>query len=85
MTVAYIVYLIVLVASHSGQVPLTSLIMLAAIYGLQAVIFLLNRKFEMIGWMIVYIIGIPVWSFFLPLYAFWHMDVSKVARKAVQG
>ncbi|KDN52499.1 glycosyltransferase family 2 protein [Tilletiaria anomala UBC 951] len=74
VTVAYIVYLVVLVSTSDATVPVTSLIMLAAIYGLQAVIFLLNRKFEMIGWMFVYIIGIPIWSFFLPLYAFWHMD-----------
>lgn len=74
VTVAYIVYLIVVVAAHIGGVPLTSIILLCAIYGLQAVIFLLHRKFEMIGWMAVYIVGIPVWSLFLPLYSFWHMD-----------
>lgn len=74
VTVAYIVYLIVLVSNTDQTIPVTSLIMLAAIYGLQALIFLLNRKFEMIGWMIVYIVGIPIWSFFLPLYSFWHMD-----------
>ncbi|GAK64779.1 glycosyltransferase family 2 protein [Moesziomyces antarcticus] len=74
VTVAYIVYLIVLVATANGTIPLTAIIMLAAIYGCQAVIFLLNRKFEMIGWMVVYIIGIPIWSLFLPLYSFWHMD-----------
>nr|ANG56510.1 chitin synthase 5.1 [Ustilago esculenta] len=74
VTVAYIVYLIVLVATQNGTIPLTAIIMLAAIYGCQAIIFLLNRKFEMIGWMVVYIIGIPIWSLFLPLYSFWHMD-----------
>ncbi|CDS01674.1 hypothetical protein [Sporisorium scitamineum] len=74
VTVAYIVYLIALVATANGTMPLTAIIMLAAIYGCQAVIFLLNRKFEMIGWMVVYIIGIPIWSLFLPLYSFWHMD-----------
>ncbi|PWN53277.1 putative chitin synthase 8 [Violaceomyces palustris] len=74
VTVAYIVYLIVLVAGEGGTIPTTSIIMLAAIYGLQALIFLFNRKFEMIGWMIVYIFGIPIWSLFLPLYSFWHMD-----------
>ncbi|SPO40578.1 probable chitin synthase 8 [Pseudozyma flocculosa] len=74
VTVAYIAYLIVLVATDNGTIPLTAIIMLAAIYGCQALIFLLNRKFEMIGWMIVYIIGIPIWSLFLPLYSFWHMD-----------
>lgn len=74
VTVAYIAYLIAIVASHTGTIPLTSIVLLAAIYGLQAIIFLLHRKFEMIGWMAVYIVGIPVWSLFLPLYSFWHMD-----------
>ena len=76
VTVAYIIYLIVLVSTTDATVPVTSLIMLAAIYGLQAIIFLLNRKFEMIGWMLVYILAIPIWSIFLPLSSFWHMDVS---------
>ncbi|KAL9933429.1 hypothetical protein V8E36_007605 [Tilletia maclaganii] len=74
ITVVYLVYLIVLVSTTDLQVPVLSIVMLAAIYGLQAIIFLLNRKFEMIGWMIVYICGLPIWSLFLPLYAFWHMD-----------
>ncbi|CAD6888596.1 unnamed protein product [Tilletia controversa] len=74
ITVVYLVYLIVLVSTTDLTVPVLSIVMLAAIYGLQAIIFLLNRKFEMIGWMLVYICGLPVWSLFLPLYAFWHMD-----------
>ncbi|KAI0021281.1 class V chitin synthase [Xylariomycetidae sp. FL0641] len=72
--IAYIVYLIVLVKASSTVVPVTSFIMLGAIYGLQAIIFILRRKWEMVGWMILYIIAIPVFSFGLPLYAFWHMD-----------
>ncbi|ROT38741.1 chitin synthase [Sodiomyces alkalinus F11] len=74
VVVAYIVYLIVLVARNPSFVPITAFILLAAIYGLQAIIFILRRKWEMIGWMILYIIAIPVFSFGLPLYAFWHMD-----------
>ncbi|KAK0557735.1 Chitin synthase, class 8 [Tilletia horrida] len=74
ITVVYLVYLIILVSTTNLQVPVLSIVMLAAIYGLQAIIFLLNRKFEMIGWMLVYICGLPIWSLFLPLYAFWHMD-----------
>ncbi|KAI9750505.1 MAG: N-terminal acetyltransferase A complex catalytic subunit ard1 [Chaenotheca gracillima] len=74
VTVAYIAYLIVLVAQHSSVVPLTAFILLGAIYGLQAIIFILRRKWEMIGWMILYVAAIPVFSFGLPLYAFWHMD-----------
>ncbi|RMZ75163.1 hypothetical protein DV737_g5423, partial [Chaetothyriales sp. CBS 132003] len=74
VTVAYIVYLIVLLALQTDVVPLMAFILLGAIYGLQAIIFVLRRKWEMIGWMIVYICAMPVFSLALPLYAFWHMD-----------
>lgn len=74
VTVAYIAYLLVLIGEKSSVVPLTAFILLGAIYGLQAIIFILRRKWEMIGWMILYILAIPVFSFGLPLYAFWHMD-----------
>lgn len=63
--------------------------MLAAIYGLQALVFIFRMRWDMIAWMIckcspdgtvyradhaVYILAIPVFSFFLPLYSFWKMD-----------
>ena len=72
--VAYIVYLIVLLSINSSVVPLMAFVLLGAIYGLQAIIFILRRKWEMIGWMIVYILAMPVFSLGLPLYSFWHMD-----------
>ncbi|KAK5013651.1 hypothetical protein LTR60_003754 [Cryomyces antarcticus] len=72
--VGYIVYLIVLVARNSSVVPVTAFILLGAIYGLQAIIFILRRKWEMIGWMIIYILATPIFACGLPLYAFWHMD-----------
>ncbi|KFA61562.1 hypothetical protein S40285_03983 [Stachybotrys chlorohalonatus IBT 40285] len=72
--VAYIVYLIVRVAQNPSVVPVTAFILLGAIYGLQAIIFILRRKWEMVGWMILYIIAIPIFSFGIPLYSFWHMD-----------
>ena len=72
--VAYIIYLIVEVAKNPSTVPITAFILLGAIYGLQAIIFILRRKWEMIGWMILYVLAVPVFSFGLPLYAFWHMD-----------
>jgi chitin synthase len=74
VTVAYIVYLIVMVVKNPSVIPVTAFILLGAIYGLQAVIFIVRRKWEMIGWMILYILAIPVFSFALPLYSFWHMD-----------
>ncbi|KAJ3530388.1 hypothetical protein NM208_g9348 [Fusarium decemcellulare] len=72
--VLYIVYLIYLVADNATVVPITAFLLLGAIYGLQAIIFILRRKWEMVGWMILYILAIPVFSFGLPLYSFWHMD-----------
>lgn len=74
VTIAYLVYLIVLVATHGTVVPITAFVLLGAIYGLQAIIFILRRKWEMVGWMILYILAMPVFTFGLPLYAFWNMD-----------
>ena len=74
VTVGYIAYLIYEVASSSSVIPMMAFVLLGAIYGLQAIIFILRRKWEMIGWMVIYILAIPVFSFALPLYSFWHMD-----------
>ncbi|KAF9580177.1 hypothetical protein BGW38_003285 [Lunasporangiospora selenospora] len=74
VTVVYIIYLIYSIVANSAAVPKLALIMMGAVYGLQAVIFILRRKWEHIGWMIVYILAIPVFSFYLPLYSFWHFD-----------
>jgi chitin synthase len=27
-----------------------------------------------VGWMIIYLISLPIWNFVLPMYAFWHFD-----------
>ena len=72
--VGYIAYLIVMVIRNPSTVPITTFILLAAIYGLQAIIFIVRRKWEMIGWMLIYIVATPIFSCALPLYSFWHMD-----------
>ncbi|RXW18316.1 hypothetical protein EST38_g7538 [Candolleomyces aberdarensis] len=74
VTVAYIVYLIYLVAGQGKTIPTLSLVMIAAIYGVQALVFIMRRKWDMIGWMLFYVLAIPAFSFFLPLYSFWRMD-----------
>lgn len=73
-TVIYLVYLIIEAATGQGQFPIISIILLAAVYGLQAIIFLLKRQWQYIGWLLIYILAYPVYSFFLPVYSFWHMD-----------
>jgi chitin synthase len=73
-SVLYLVYLIYVVASKTGPIPLIALCMLAGIYGLQALIFIVKRQWQHIGWMIIYILAIPIFSFFIPIYSFWHFD-----------
>ncbi|KAJ3168219.1 hypothetical protein HDU88_001658 [Geranomyces variabilis] len=70
----YIGYLIYSAVTDPDVFPTMSVIMIAAIYGLQVVIFILKRQWAQIGWMIVYILAMPVFSFGIPLYSFWHMD-----------
>nr|CAA70736.1 chsE [Aspergillus fumigatus] len=62
VTLAYIIYLIYWLVKDTSTIPYTSLILLAAIYGLQALIFIIRRKWEMVGWMIVYLLALPVFS-----------------------
>jgi len=73
-TCVYLGYLLYLVGTGQGQFPIISIILLGAVYGLQALIFILKRQWQHIGWMIIYIIAYPVYSFILPIYSFWNQD-----------
>ncbi|KAJ1719248.1 hypothetical protein LPJ53_005956 [Coemansia erecta] len=73
-TLFYLAYLAYLAISKIADIGYISLILIGAIYGLQAVIFVLKRQWQHIGWMIIYLLAYPLWSFFIPIYAFWHMD-----------
>ena len=73
-TCVYLGYLIYRVATNSGQFPLISIIMIAAVYGLQAIIFIIKRQWQHVGWMIIYILAFPIYSFVLPIYSFWNQD-----------
>ena len=73
-TCGYLGYLIYRVATHSGQFPLISIVMIACVYGLQAVIFIIKRQWQHVGWMIIYLLAFPIYSFVLPVFSFWHQD-----------
>jgi len=73
-TCVYLGYLIYKVASNEGQFPLISIIMIAGVYGLQAIIFIIKRQWQHVGWMIIYILAFPIYSFILPVYSFWKQD-----------
>ncbi|KAI8334150.1 chitin synthase-domain-containing protein [Choanephora cucurbitarum] len=72
--VGYLIYLIYTLATSTSGVPIMSILTIAGVYGLQALIFLLHRKWEHIIWMIVSIFAIPVFSFLIPIYSYWHFD-----------
>ncbi|EDR11398.1 glycosyltransferase family 2 protein, partial [Laccaria bicolor S238N-H82] len=74
VAVAYMAYLIGLVAGGGKSIPALSLITIAAIYGIQALAFTMRRKWDMIGWMLFYTPAIPAFSSFLPVYSLWRMD-----------
>ncbi|KAI8929269.1 chitin synthase-domain-containing protein, partial [Entophlyctis helioformis] len=74
-SLGYILYLVIESAMNkTTQIPLISLLMIASIYGLQIVLFLLKREIQNLGWMLAYLFAVPIFSFYLPIYAFWHMD-----------
>ncbi|KAI8093064.1 chitin synthase [Halteromyces radiatus] len=73
-SVVYLIYLIYESISGTGPLPVIALGMLAGAYGLQALIFIIKREWQHIGWMVIYVLAIPIFSFFIPIYAFWHFD-----------
>jgi len=71
----YAVYLIVLVAIGKTQFSLLLLVLYGLLIGVQIVVFLVRSRYDFFFWFIYFtIIGVPVFYFVLPLYAFWHMD-----------
>ncbi|KAF7715533.1 Chitin synthase [Penicillium ucsense] len=73
-TCIYLGYLVYRVASGTGPFPVISIVMLAGVYGLQAIIFIVKRQWQHIGWMLIYLVAFPIYSFVLPLYSFWRQD-----------
>ncbi|WVN90382.1 uncharacterized protein L203_105618 [Cryptococcus depauperatus CBS 7841] len=72
----YIIIASILPESVTGKPrPVISLILLAFILGLPGVLIVItSRKVAYVGWMLVYLISLPIWNFVLPAYSYWHMD-----------
>ena len=76
-TIFYLFYLCYTIIFENELMPLVSIIMLGAIYGLQAIIVLIHTEPEHLYWMVIYVLAtfpIPALSLVLPLYSFWKMD-----------
>lgn len=73
---AAIVFTIVLLVSAFVSEPAwIPLIMLAALLGLPAVLIMFTTfEIQYWYWLIIYIFSLPIWNFFLPVYAFWRFD-----------
>jgi chitin synthase len=74
--ILYLFYLIycIIFPSEDSIFPWVSLLMLAFTYGLQIIIFILRGAFQHIGWIVIYILAMPIFGMFIPMYSYWHFD-----------
>ncbi|KAJ9093045.1 Chitin synthase, class 3 [Naganishia friedmannii] len=73
--IAFTIYIIILAIIPGSSKPIISLILLAFILGLPGLLIVItSRKVAYVGWMLIYLLSLPIWNFVLPAYAFWHMD-----------
>ncbi|KAF7293023.1 Glycosyltransferase family 2 protein [Mycena indigotica] len=73
--ISFTIYLIVasIIPGHTNTtVPL---VLLAFVLGIPLILIVItSRKIAYIGWMLIYLISLPIWNGILPAYAFWHFD-----------
>ncbi|KAJ7467425.1 glycosyltransferase family 2 protein [Mycena galericulata] len=73
--ISFTLYLIIasIIPHHTNTtVPL---VLLAFVLGLPGILIVItSRKFAYVGWMLIYLISLPIWNGVLPAYAFWHFD-----------
>jgi chitin synthase len=72
---ATIVALSVKAAVTHTAAPVIPLVLLALILGLPAVLIVVTaHRWSYVGWMLAYLISLPIWNFVLPTYAYWKFD-----------
>jgi len=74
VTLIYMVYLIYYIIFSGERLPTISLILILSMYGFQIIIYLVKKQWQHVGWMIIYLMAMPIYGFFFPLYSFWHFD-----------
>lgn len=73
--ISFTLYLIIISIIPGGTSTTIPLILLAIVLGLPGfLIVITSRKIAYIGWMLVYLLSLPIWNGILPAYAFWHFD-----------
>lgn len=73
--ISFTIFLIVETIIPGGASTTIPLILLGIILGLPGLLIVVtSRKVAYVGWMLVYLLSLPIWNFVLPVYAFWHFD-----------
>jgi chitin synthase len=73
--ISFTVFLIVISAVQGASQNVIPLVLLGIILGLPGLLIVVtSRKIAYIGWMLIYLLSLPIWNFILPAYAFWHFD-----------
>ncbi|KAI0082135.1 hypothetical protein K474DRAFT_1703153 [Panus rudis PR-1116 ss-1] len=73
--ISFTLYLIIISIIPGGTDTTIPLILLAIVLGLPGVLIVItSRKVAYVGWMLVYLLSLPIWNGILPAYAFWHFD-----------
>ncbi|KAI2629050.1 glycosyltransferase family 2 protein [Xylaria nigripes] len=72
--IAFTLY-VVIISIVGPTVQVIPLVLLALILGLPAVLIVVTaHSWTYVGWMIIYLMSLPIWNFVLPAYAFWKFD-----------
>ena len=73
--ISFTFYLIIISIVPNGPDTLIPLILLGCILGLPGLLIVVtSRKVAYLGWMVIYLLSLPIWNGLLPAYAFWHFD-----------
>ena len=72
-TVLYMIFLTFKTFENNFSAKI-SVVMICSVYGLQTLIFMLKKQWQHVGWMFIYILAMPIFGLFIPLYSFWHFD-----------
>jgi len=73
--ISFTLYLIIVSIIPGGTNTTIPLVLLGIILGLPGLLIVITtRKLSYVGWMLIYLLSLPVWNGILPTYAFWHFD-----------
>ncbi|KAI0308112.1 glycosyltransferase family 2 protein [Multifurca ochricompacta] len=73
--ISFTLYLIISTIIPGGPNTTIPLALLAVILGLPGLLIVITtRKVAYVGWMLIYLLSLPVWNGILPAYAYWHFD-----------